>query len=95
MSTIHPAIEPNPESAFVWPLWYINIYERTAHTNGDTYYQRAPTAATGVARAVLLHPRPFEKITVELCDWAMDQEVGYGIGEGREGEVGGVLPPGA
>lgn len=94
MSTIHPSIEPNKDSSFVWPLWYVTIFERESHTSGDTYYMRAPTGATGVARAVILHPRPFAKITVEECDWEMDQEVGYGIGEGHKGEPE-ILPPGA
>ena len=83
MSTIHPANEPNKGSQFLYPLWYVTVFAKESHTNGQTYYVRAPSEAIGCARAILLHSEKFEKITVEevIGGW-MATENGYGLGNG-------------
>jgi hypothetical protein len=81
MSTIHPENEPRKESALIYPMWWVVVYEREAHTNGESYYVRAPSRATGIIRALALHPddRPFEKISIEEATSFMDCEAGYGL----------------
>lgn len=81
MSTIVDPKEPRKESAFIYPMWWVMVFEKEEHTNGNSYYVRAPNAAMGVVRALALHPDslPFEKIGVQEATDFMDCEAGYGL----------------
>ena len=81
MSTIVDEKEPRRESAFIYPMWLVMVYEKEEHTNGQSYYVRAPNAAMGIVRALALHPEelPFEKVVVTDATTFMVCESGYGL----------------